>query len=190
MVQYVSRPGWLEFIAPQLPSLVAKPREGAEWIHEIKYDGYRTQLIVQDGACRAFTRNGHDWSAKYRRICSEALQLGVQDAILDGEVIILGETGHPDFKALRHAIVAHQERLVFVAFDLLHLDGHDLGRMHLVERRALLHDLVPDGAPSSSAIATRAMPRPFSRRSIGWAWKARCPSAPTADIAPAHHATG
>lgn len=144
MVQYVSRPGRLEFIPPQLPSLVAKPPEGAEWIHEIKYDGYRTQLIVQEGACRAFTRNGHDWSRKYRRICAEALQLGADDAILDGEVIILGETGHPDFKALRHAIVAAQESLVFVAFDLLHLNGHDLRRMHLEDRRAILADLVPE----------------------------------------------
>jgi ATP-dependent DNA ligase len=59
-------------------------------------------------------------------------------------VIILGEKGHPDFKALRHAIVAAQESLVFVAFDLLHLNGHDLRRMHLAERRAILADLVPD----------------------------------------------
>lgn len=144
MVQYAYPAGRLEFIPPQLPSLVAKPPEGADWIHEIKYDGYRTQLIVQNGTCRAYTRNGHDWSAKYKRICSAALDLGASTAILDGETIILGETGHPDFKALRHAIVAHQERLVFVAFDLLYLNGHDLRRMHLIERRELLEDLVSD----------------------------------------------
>ncbi len=56
MAQYVRPVGRLEFIPPQLPSLVQKPPEGAEWIHEIKYDGYRTQLIIQDGSCRAFTR--------------------------------------------------------------------------------------------------------------------------------------
>ncbi|MFC5039059.1 hypothetical protein [Tianweitania sediminis] len=110
---------------------------------------------MQDGACRTFTRNGHDWSAKCRRICAEALQLGAQSAVLYGEVIILGEKGHPDFKALRHAIVAAQESLVFVAFDLLHLNGHDLRRMHLAERRAILADLVPD----DGAIPVQPEPR-------------------------------
>ncbi|MBP0439123.1 RNA ligase family protein [Tianweitania sediminis] len=148
MVQYVRPAGpRLEFIPPMLPTLAARPPEGGEWIHEIKYDGYRTQIAIGNGECHAFTRNGYDWSLKYRNICARALELGVQSAILDGEVIILGTEGHPDFKALRSAITTAQERLVFVAFDLLHLDGHDLRRMHLVERRALLEDLVPEDGP-------------------------------------------
>jgi ATP-dependent DNA ligase len=58
----------LTFIPPQLPTLMEKPPEGSEWIHEIKYDGYRTQVIIEQGSVRIFTRNGHDWTAPYPAI--------------------------------------------------------------------------------------------------------------------------
>ena len=132
----------LKFIAPMMPTLVEQPPEAGEWIHEVKYDGYRTQIILEEGAARAFTRNGFEWTTKYALLVNAATQLSVSSAIIDGEVIVTDRESKPDFGALRSAIVTRPERLTFVAFDLLHLEGHDLRGMELEDRRHLLHDLV------------------------------------------------
>jgi DNA ligase D-like protein (predicted ligase) len=134
----------LAFIEPLLPTLVEKPPEGDEWIHEVKFDGYRSQIVIDDGV-RIFTRNGLDWTAKYRDLVTVAKQLPVTNAIVDGEIVVLNEAGLSDFGALRKAINSRQHDLYFVAFDLLHLDGHDLRNMALEDRREILHSLIqPD----------------------------------------------
>ena len=115
----------LQFIPPLVPVISAKPPEGGDWIHEVKYDGYRTQLIIEDGKARAFTKTGLDWSAKYGPVVEAAAALPCKNAILDGEMVVLDERGVSDFLALPGAIRKAPERLVFVAFDLLHLDGFD-----------------------------------------------------------------
>ena len=74
----------LSFVEFQLPTLVADPPDGDGWLHEIKYDGYRTQLIIAGGHARAFTRNDHDWSAKYQPIVEAAGALPLRSAIIDG----------------------------------------------------------------------------------------------------------
>jgi bifunctional non-homologous end joining protein LigD len=125
-----------------LPSLVDAPPEGAEWLHELKYDGFRTQIAIADGAARAYSRGGHDWTQKYRPLVAAAAQLGAEDALIDGEVIVQDERGRPDFAALQGAIARTPERLVFMAFDLLSQDGRDLRRLALEERRARLEALV------------------------------------------------
>jgi bifunctional non-homologous end joining protein LigD len=79
----MSRAVRLRFIAPQLPSLTDKPPEGAEWIHEVKHDGYRTMLLVEGGSARAHTRNGHNWSDHYPGIIAAARKLPCGSAILD-----------------------------------------------------------------------------------------------------------
>ncbi|WP_353646235.1 RNA ligase family protein [Mesorhizobium sp. WSM2239] len=136
----------LEFIPPQVPTLVDKPPEGDEWIHEVKFDGYRVQVIVQDGMARIFTRNGHDWSAKFWPIGLAALALPCTSAIIDGEVIVCDEKGASDFNAVGRAIRSDPGSLCFVAFDLLHLDGTDLRAKPLVERRRRLADMVKGNA--------------------------------------------
>jgi bifunctional non-homologous end joining protein LigD len=78
----------LGFIPPQLPNLTDQLPEGAEWIHEVKHDGYRTMLVVERGAARSYTRNGHDWSGRYPGIIAAARNLRCRSAILDGEVIV------------------------------------------------------------------------------------------------------
>jgi len=128
-----------------LPSLVEEPPEGDDWSHEIKFDGYRSQLVIDDGGIRMFTRNGHDWTAKYGPLVNEARGLDVESAIIDGEIIVLNEAGLSDFGQLRSAIVKRPQDLYFVGFDLLHLNGHDLRRMSLEERRHILADLIPEG---------------------------------------------
>src|SRR5688572_24616393 len=118
--------GQLGFIRPLRPTLVYEPPSGEGWIHEIKHDGHRTILVVEDGAARAFTRNGHDWTDRYSRVVTCAAGLPCRSAILDGEVIVQDENGRSDFSALRRAMKREPHRLVFFAFDLLLLDGKDL----------------------------------------------------------------
>lgn len=128
-----------------LPTLVDDPPEGSEWIHEVKFDGYRSQIIREPNGSRIFTRNGFDWSAKYAPLVAAADGLAVASAIIDGEIIVPDpDTGLTDFQALRSAIRQAPETLIFVAFDLLHLNGHDLRDMTLEERRHLLEDVIGD----------------------------------------------
>jgi bifunctional non-homologous end joining protein LigD len=134
----------LSFVDFQLPTLVDQPPEGDGWLHEVKHDGYRTQLILERGKARALTRNGLDWSEKYLPIVDEAADLKAKSAIVDGEVIVFNDKGLSDFAALRSSIRWEPGRLVFIAFDLLHLDGNDLTRLPLLARRAMLQDLVGD----------------------------------------------
>jgi bifunctional non-homologous end joining protein LigD len=135
----------LGFIAPQVPTLVSEPPAGDGWLHEIKHDGYRTVLVLQDGMARAFTRNGHDWSQSYAPISRAAEALACRSAVIDGEMIVQDENGVSNFGLLKSAIAREPERLVFIAFDLLHLDGRDLRGEPLVERRAKLTELIGKG---------------------------------------------
>ncbi|RJT37613.1 ATP-dependent DNA ligase [Mesorhizobium waimense] len=128
-----------------MPTLVEKPPEGDDWIHEVKFDGYRSQIIIDDADVRIFTRRGLDWSAKYRDLVDAAKELNVQNAIVDGEIIVTNEAGLSDFAALRKAITRRQHDLYFVAFDLLHLNGHDLRDMALEDRRDILVSMISTG---------------------------------------------
>jgi bifunctional non-homologous end joining protein LigD len=133
------------FIKPELPSLVPEPPTGEGWIHEIKYDGYRTLIAIDRGQVRAFTRNGSVWTATYRRVVDACSKLACKAAVLDGEMVVQDERGVTDFHALRSAIYTAPHRIVFFAFDLLHLEGQDLRGQPLMERRALLRNLIrPD----------------------------------------------
>ncbi|MER8786904.1 ATP-dependent DNA ligase [Mesorhizobium sp. M0983] len=127
-----------------LPTLVAKPPQGEGWSHEFKFDGYRSQIVI-DGNARIYTRSGLDWTSKYRDLAKAALGLYVENAIIDGEIVVLDEAGLSHFRALRSAIFQRQHDLYFVAFDLLHLNGHDLRDMTLEERREILAGLIPPG---------------------------------------------
>ena len=135
----------LGFIKPELPTLVPEPPTGAGWIHEIKHDGYRTLIVIDRGQVRAFTRNGNDWTRAYTRVVEACGKLACKTAVIDGEMVVQDEHGITDFNALRSAIYTAPHRLVFFAFDLLHLDGQDLRGQPLMERRALLRKLIkPD----------------------------------------------
>ncbi|RWP68168.1 RNA ligase family protein [Mesorhizobium sp.] len=136
----------LEFIDPLLPTLAEKPPEGDNWIHEVKFDGYRSQIVIDAGGVRIFTRNGLDWTKKYRDLVEAAKALDVESAIIDGEIIVLNEAGLSNFSELRKAVTRRQHDLYFVAFDLLHLNGHDLRDMALKDRREILARLVEPGS--------------------------------------------
>ena len=138
----------LRFTPPMLPSLVEQPPEGDAWLHEIKYDGYRTQLVIDAGRIRAFTRNGFDWSDRYGPIVDATRALRCSSAIIDGELCVQGPDGVTDYAGLLSAIGSSPERLVLFAFDLLEIDGQDLRAEPLVDRRARLEQLI--GPPGSS----------------------------------------
>ena len=79
-----------------LPSLVAEPLASDHWLHEIKHDGFRTVLVVNDGKAQAFKRNRYDWTDRYPGIVAAAEKLRCRSAVLDGEVIVQGEDGRSD----------------------------------------------------------------------------------------------
>jgi bifunctional non-homologous end joining protein LigD len=138
----MSRDARLGFIEPQLLTSVDQPPQGDEWLHEIKHDGYRTLLVVQRRHACAYTRTGLDWTDRYPRVVSAARKFNCGSAILDGEVIVQDERGVSDFDALMSAIRWQPHKLIFYAFDLLHLDGKDLRDRPLLERRARLRQLL------------------------------------------------
>jgi DNA ligase D-like protein (predicted ligase) len=139
----------LKFIAPLLPMLSEEPPEGEGWLHEIKHDGYRTQVHVEPAGVRTYTRNAYEWTDRYWVIAEQARALTCRSAILDGEVIVQDAQGRSDFHSLRAAIQNRPRELVFMAFDLLHLDGEDLRKKPLGERRARLQKLIGPPDPGS-----------------------------------------
>jgi DNA ligase D-like protein (predicted ligase) len=149
----------LRFIPPQMPSLADEPPDGDGWMHEIKYDGYRTQIHVDHGQVRAYTRNAFDWTESYDPLVRAAERLPCTTAIIDGEVIVQDEQGRSDFTSLRSAIAHRPADLVFMAFDLMHLDGRDLRKQPIELRRAALVALIGPADP--------AQPIHFSEELVG-----------------------
>src|SRR5688572_501777 len=135
------------FVPPLLPTLVESPPAGEGWLHEIKHAGYRTQLVIDRRKARAFSRNGHDWTEKYPRVANDAAKIRGRSAVVDGEVIVQDEHGRSDLDALYRVMAEEPHRIVFFAFDLLHLDGKDLCPRPLSERKAMLADLIGDANP-------------------------------------------
>ena len=133
------------------PALADKAPEGSKWIHELKYDGYRTQLAIAAPDRHAYTRRGHDWSHLYSSLLDSAGALGSDSAIIEGEVIVQNAAGLPDFDGLRRELAKRKPKgLVFMAFDLLHLDGRDLRSEPVEGRRERLRDLLGDNERGSS----------------------------------------
>jgi bifunctional non-homologous end joining protein LigD len=130
------------FISPQLATLKMKAPSGAQWIHEVKYDGYRIQLHIDGDDRKAFTRNGHNWVNRFSAIAG-AFEIEGQ-AVVDGEVVIIHEE-RTNFSELQADLGrGDQDRLVFFAFDLLWLDGVDLRKHAQLARKELLKQLIDE----------------------------------------------
>jgi bifunctional non-homologous end joining protein LigD len=129
---------------PQLATLVTEPPEGDEWLHEIKFDGYRIGCVIRSGRATLISRNGNDWTRAFPEIARAALDLRARDALVDGEVVMLLPDGRSSFQALQNAASgkASRDALVYFVFDLLRLDGEALGQLSLEERKARLRALV------------------------------------------------
>jgi bifunctional non-homologous end joining protein LigD len=132
-----------EFEEPQLATLVDRPPEGDDWIHEIKFDGYRLLIRIEDGEIRVLTRRGRDWTRKFGPLVSAAASLEAARAFIDGEAVVMKDNGGSDFQALQNAISGGRgKEIVFYAFDLLHLDGRDLRTLPLLDRKEALRKLL------------------------------------------------
>jgi len=138
--------------APQLPTLVKSPPTGRQWVHEIKYDGYRIGTRIERGDVKLITRNSNDWTATFPDLVVAVKELSLHQALIDGEVAVVLPNGVTSFQALQGVLKQHERsRLVYFVFDLLHLDGRELSGLPLEERKAILARLVSE-VPSANAI--------------------------------------
>ncbi|PBB11236.1 DNA ligase, partial [Mesorhizobium loti] len=137
-----SDPDRLRFIKPQEPMLVLEPPVSDDWLHEIKYDGFRVQIIRDWAGVRAFTKNGHDWSKRFWPVVDAVEKLPAKSFIIDGEMIAPDPDGRPNFHEMHSRMAWNAELLAFVAFDILHKDGNDLRGLPAIERKAILWDLI------------------------------------------------
>ncbi|WP_370172632.1 DNA ligase D [Sphingobium abikonense] len=141
------------FVAPQLATLVDDVPTGNDWLHEIKFDGYRALISVAGDKVRIFTRNGLDWTEKFPALVRSLAALDLPPALIDSEIVAFGTDGNPSFSALQSVLKrghgAEQENapLNLFAFDLLSLDGMDLRPLSTIERKERLEALLHDAAP-------------------------------------------
>ena len=127
-----------ETLKPELATLVDSAPDG-EWLYEIKFDGYRVMARIENGDVRLLTRNGHDWTHKLPRQAEALAALGLESAWLDGEMVVANEQGVPDFQALQNAFEAGSSgKIAYYLFDMPYLNGMDLRKVPVQERRAAL----------------------------------------------------
>jgi bifunctional non-homologous end joining protein LigD len=129
------------FVAPQLAKLMKAPPVGSDWVHEVKFDGYRMQMRVDGGKARLRTRKGLDWTERFPEIAKEGRAL--PDCIIDGEICALNREGSSDFGLLQNALSDHKTGgLIFYLFDCLFAQGHDLRQEPLGERKHVLEQIL------------------------------------------------
>ena len=139
-----------DFIEPQLCKSLSRPPNGPGWVHEAKLDGYRIQARIENGAARLRTRNGLDWTHRFKAIAKAAARL--PDGVVDGEIVALDRDGVPDFAALQAALSdARTDALVYFVFDLPVSAGEDLRGRPLTERKARLAALVREAGFKATA---------------------------------------
>jgi bifunctional non-homologous end joining protein LigD len=141
------------FVSPSLATLTDRIPTGDDWLHEIKFDGYRLQIHKEGINIRALTRRGYDWSKRFSSLTEAAWFLTCDSCVLDGEVIVATETGHSDFGALEDDLgKGRSDRFVFYVFDALYLDGWDLRNCRQDERKRVLETLLEISKGAESRI--------------------------------------
>jgi len=130
------------FIEPALATSVEKVPHGSRWVHEIKFDGYRVQLHIANDDIKVFTRRGNDWTKRFKKIAADAYLINAGSAIIDGELVVPAADGTTDFSVLQNELKGKSKKIVMVAFDLLYLNGYDLRKLPLVERKDHLKKLI------------------------------------------------
>jgi len=133
-----------KFIQPQLATLVNSVPPGDEWLHEIKFDGYRILCRVENGEARFLTREAQDWTHRFKGLVKVAEELSAHQLFLDGEIVALDANGVNDFQLLQNSLKQNNSaNLVYYIFDLLHLDGRDLTSKPLLARKEELRNILP-----------------------------------------------
>jgi len=133
------------FVPPMAATLADRAFDDDDWLFEVKWDGYRVEAVVRDGAARLLTRNGNDAESYFPKLLTPASWINAEEAIVDGEVVALDDSGRPDFGLLQEVTGAPSPRLVYQAFDLLYLDGRSLLGVPLEDRKALLRTVLRTG---------------------------------------------
>src|SRR5688572_27405413 len=128
------------YFEPQLATLVKTAPDGDQWLHEIKFDGYRIAARLERGAVALLSRRGNDWAAHFPSVRDAVAKLAARQLLVDGEVAAVLPDGRTSFQGLQN--VGRGADLAYFVFDLLHLDGEDLGRLPLEERKARLERLL------------------------------------------------
>jgi bifunctional non-homologous end joining protein LigD len=105
-----------DFIEPALATSIDKVPSGERWLHEIKFDGYRVQLNISNGAVRVFTRRGNEWTKRFRKIADDAWHVNAGSAIIDGEIVVPSADGTTDFSVLQNELKGRSTKIVMVAF--------------------------------------------------------------------------
>ncbi len=130
-------------ISPELPLLVEDAPKGENWLYELKLDGYRMICFVKQGKASLVTRRGNDWSGRFPNIVRTVESLGLEDAILDGEIVALEKEGASNFQSLQNMLRRGiDDRLHYFVFDLLFFRGRDLRQVSLIDRKRLLSQLL------------------------------------------------
>jgi bifunctional non-homologous end joining protein LigD len=131
------------FIEPELTTLVDEPPSGANWVHEVKFDGYRLGARIEDGKVKLVTRSGLDWTRKFPTVAKALAKTKTKakSAWIDGEVVVPDENGLSSFSSLQRALSEGDDRgMVFYLFDLPYLNGQDLRGLPLIQRKQILRD--------------------------------------------------
>jgi bifunctional non-homologous end joining protein LigD len=141
----LTRSGSTGFVEPCLPSPADRPPSGANWIHEIKHDGYRIMARRDPVGIRLLTRNGNDWSNRFPLVVEAVNHLKVRSVLIDGEVVCCDERGLAVFHVLRQR--RNEASAFLFAFDLLELDGADMRREPIEVRKATLASILRKARP-------------------------------------------
>jgi bifunctional non-homologous end joining protein LigD len=140
------------FVEPSLATLEEMPPPGPDWVHEIKFDGYRIQARVDGGRVKLLTRKGLDWTNRFRAIARALQELPLSSGLLDGELIVQDETGLSSFSKLQSELKAGRDnQMAYMVFDLIYCEGHSLVGVPLVQRKEALQSILAQ-APGTSPI--------------------------------------
>lgn len=131
-----------EFVSPQLATLVDKPPPGDQWFHELKFDGYRMLCHLNNGSVKFWSRNKKDWTHKFPNVGKAVKALPVSSAILDGEIVAVDSSGRASFQRLQQSLGKADSSYVFQIFDLIYLEGFNLTKTPLVDRKSVLAELL------------------------------------------------
>lgn len=131
-------------INPQLATIVERPPEGKQWLHEIKFDGYRILCFINNGKVKLMTRSHQDWTKKFDYLVNYIQKLNLKDSILDGEVVVLDKKQHSNFQLLQNAINKNDTKeIIYYIFDLIYYDDNNLSEIPLKKRKELLYKIIP-----------------------------------------------
>ncbi len=129
-------------ISPELATLVDKPPLGNQWLHEIKFDGYRLLAFKKGKKVTLYTRNQHDWTDKFKKIAEEMRRIPVENMVCDGEVVALDENQHSNFQLLQNSIKENSTDFYYYLFDLIYYDKYDITSLKLLARKNILKQII------------------------------------------------